>query len=195
MGVFARQDKTNQKSIRRRVRSRSVLRRRSDSASGGSWSVSGVPGEAFGRLRAALGSPRAPQDWLWAGIWASKSRPEGVRTRPRNGLGARNGSRSIFRRFWVGLGWIFVEFWTIFRRFTLEPRATKAQKQNLKKESRDLQRTSWFLRCGLALYCSHVFRSDFRTLHVQPFFVACPQAHLVQIKRKLKRRRKQKRNG
>ena len=152
-----------------------------------------MPGEAFGRLLAALGSPGAPQDRLWAGIWASKSRPERVWTRLRNGLGARNSSRSIFRRFGVGLGWIFVEFWTIFRRFTLEPRATKAQKQNLKKESRDPQRTSWFLRCGLALYCSHVFRSDFRTLHVQPFFVACPQAHLVQIKRKLKRERKQKR--
>ena len=136
---------------------------------------------------------RGAQDRLWAGIWASKSRPERVWTRLRNGLGARNNSTSIFRRFWVGLGWIFVEFWTIFRRFTLEPRATKAQKQNLKKESRDPQRTSWFLRCGLALYCSHVFRSDFRTLHVQPFFIACPQAHLVQIKRKLKRRRKQKR--
>ena len=86
-------------------------------------------------------------------------------------------------RFFVDLGSVwggfFVEFWTIFRRFTLEPRATKAHKQNLKKESRDPQRTSWLLSCGLASYCSHVFRSDFRTLYVQPFFVAYPQAHLV----------------
>ena len=69
----------------------------------------------------------------------------------------------------------------IFCRFLLEPCATKAQKQNLKKESRDPQRTSWLLRCAIVSYCSHVFRNHFRTLHVHPFFVAYPQAHLVYI--------------
>ena len=54
-----------------------------------------------------------------------------------------------------------------FRRFSLEPRATKAQKQNLKKESRDPQRTSWLLRCAVASYCLHDFRNDFQTLHVR----------------------------
>ena len=117
---------------------------------------------------------------------AAEALPRRARSGPGRSLSAfaslnalRGPRESLFRRFGVGLGWIFVEFWTIFRRFSLEPRATKAQKQNLKKESCDPQRTSWLLRCAVASYCSHVFRNDFRTLHVQPFFVAYPQAHLV----------------
>ena len=80
----------------------------------------------------------------------------------------------FFRRFWIGLGWIFVEFWTIFRRFTFEPRATKAQKQNLKQGGCDPQCMSWLLRCGVASYCSHFFRNGFRILHVLSFFRCVP---------------------
>ena len=98
---------------------------------------------------------------------------------PKMTLGAQTSPRSIFLRCWVDLGWFFVDFRKIFRLLSLAPRATKAQEQNLKKESRDPQCTSWFLRCAVASYCSHVFRNDVRTLQVQPFFVAYPQAHLV----------------
>ena len=115
---------------------------------------SGRPWDAFGRLLAALGSPGAPQDRLWGGIWASKSHPERVRTRPGNGLGHPKRPKIDFSSIWGG-------FSSIFRRFSLEPRATKAQKQNLKKESRDPQRTSWLLYCAVASSCSHVFRNDF----------------------------------
>ena len=45
------------------------------------------PGDAFGRLLAALGPPGASQDRPWGGIWTSQSRPERVRTRPRNSRG------------------------------------------------------------------------------------------------------------
>ena len=76
-------------------------------------------------------------------------------------------------------GSIFVDFRRMFRRILLEPPATKAQKRNLKKESRDLHRASWLLRGAIVSYCSHVFRNDFRTLHVQFFSIAYPQAHLV----------------
>ena len=41
----------------------------------------------------------------------------------------------------------------------LEPRATKAQKQNLKKESRDPHRASWLLRCAVASNCPSVSRN------------------------------------
>ena len=123
------------------------------------------------------------------GLGAAFGRPKAVPSAsgrvPETALGAQNGSRPIFRRFWVGLGWIFVEFRTIFRRFALEPRATKTQKQDLKKEPRDPQRTSWLLRCGRASYCSHIFPNFFRTLHDQFFFVAYPQAHLVHLKSNL----------
>ena len=75
---------------------------RSDNPSGGSWSVFGTPWDAFGQLLAALGSPGATPDRLWGVIWASKNRPERVRTRPRNGFGCRNRPQidfsSIFRR-------------------------------------------------------------------------------------------------
>ena len=79
---------------------------------------SGRPGDAFGRLLAALGSPGASQDRLWSGIWVSKSRPEGVRTRPRNGFGRPKSPkidfssiwgrfRMDFRRFSNDFSWIF----------------------------------------------------------------------------------------
>ena len=135
----------------------------------------GCPVDAFGWLLAVLGAPRAPQDRLRGGIWVSKRRPERIRTRPCNGLGRPKRSNIDFSS-------ILGQFGVDFRRFSFELCATKAQKQNLKKESCDPQRTSWLLRCALASYCSHVFRNDFRTLHVQPFFVACPQAHLVPTK-------------
>ena len=47
----------------------------------------GRPGDAFGRLLVAFGTPKTPQDRLWDGIWVSKNRPERVQTRSRNGLG------------------------------------------------------------------------------------------------------------
>ena len=40
------------------------------------------------------------------------------------------------------------------------------------------------MRCAVASYCSHVFRNAFRTLSVQPFYVAYPQDHLVMYKTK-----------
>ena len=89
---------------------------------------------------------------------------------PEAALGTQNVPRAILHRFGVDFGWIFVDFRMIFCRFSLEPRATKARKQSLKKKSRDPHRTSWLLRCAVASYCSHVFQVNyFQTLHVQPF--------------------------
>ena len=165
-----------EKSIRKRFQLRWAMRAALTGVSGMAPRALGAsldcPGDAFGRLLATLGAPRAPQDRLWGGIWVPKSRPKRIRTRPCNGLGRPNRSKIDFSSIWGPFG-------VDFRRFSLELCATKAQKQNLKKESCDPQRTSWPLRCALASYCSHVFRNDFRTLHVQPFFVAYPQAHLV----------------
>ena len=68
---------------------------------------SGRPWDAFGRLLAALGSPGAPQDRLWGGIWASKSDPERVRTRPGNGLGHPKRPKIDFSSIWGGFSSIF----------------------------------------------------------------------------------------
>ena len=68
------------------------------------------PGDAFGRLLAALGSPGTPQDRLRADVWAFKNHPERVSTRPRSALGhpkrpnadlgsIRDGFPSIFGGF------------------------------------------------------------------------------------------------
>ena len=73
----------------------------------------------------------------------------------------------------------------LFRRFSFELSATKRQNRNLKKESCDLHQPTWLLRCAVAPCCSYVFRNDRRTLHVQPFVIAYPQAHLVKIIQKL----------
>ena len=127
-------------------------------------------------LLARLGRPKI-------GFGAAFGRPKAVPSAsgrvPETALGAQNGPRSIFLRFWLNLGWMVVDFRKIFRRFSFEPRATKAQEQNLKKGSRDPQRTSWLLCCAVAFYCSYVFPNDVRTMHVQPCCVAYPQAHLV----------------
>ena len=99
-----------------------------------SWSVSGAAREcfwtAFGHSWPAWGVSDRP----WDVIWVSKSRPERVRTRPRNGLGRPKWPKIDFSSIW---GRFEMYFGTIFRQFLLEPRATKARKQNLKKESRD----------------------------------------------------------
>ena len=54
----------------------------------------GLPGDAFGRLLAALRPPGASLDRPWGVIWVSKSRPERVRRRPQNDFG-RPGRRKI----------------------------------------------------------------------------------------------------
>ena len=109
-------------------------------------------------LLARLGRPKIG---FGAAFGHPKAIPSASGHVPETALGTQNGPRSIFRRFGFDLGWIFIDFRSIFRRFSLEPRATKAQKQNLKKESRDPQRTSWLLYCAVASSCSHVFRNDF----------------------------------
>ena len=117
-------------------------------APGRSWPARGVPRSALGRH---LGAQRP-----------SRACPDACPTRP----GATTTAQD---RYFVDLGCMFVDFRTIFRRFSFEPLATKAQIQNLKKESRDPHRTSWLLRFAVSSYCSHVFRNGLRTLHVQPF--------------------------
>ena len=128
-----------------------------------------------------LACPERPQIGLGGTFGRPKAAPSVSGRVPETTLGARTGPRSSFCRFFVGFGFIFVDFRTIFLRFSFELPATKAPNQNLKKESRDLHRASGLLRCAVASYCSSVFRNDRRALHVQPFFVAHPQAHLVSI--------------
>ena len=78
----------------------------------GLGAISGRPGDAFGRLLAALGSPGTPQDRLRADIWAFKNHLERISTRSRSALGhpkrpnadlgsIRDGFPSIFGEFVV----------------------------------------------------------------------------------------------
>ena len=126
-----------------------------------------------------LARPGWPKIGFGAPLGRAQAGPSASGRVPEADLGAPNGPNSIFHRFGVDFGKVFIDFRLIFHRFSSEPRASKTRKQNLKKKSRDPQRTSWLLRCAVASCCSHVFRNDFRTLRVQPFFVAYPQAHLV----------------
>ena len=97
----------------------------------------GLPGHAFGQLLAALRPPGASLDRTWAVIWVPKSRSERVRRRSKTILDAQDGSRSIVRRFWDDLAWISDDFRPNFRRFSVEPLATKPQNRRLEKKSCD----------------------------------------------------------
>ena len=106
----------------------------------------GLPGGAFGRLLAA-GCPQAVLN-------ASEGAPKTI-------LDAQDGSRSVFRRFWHDLAWISDDFRSIFRRFGVEPLATKPQNRKLEKESCDPRCPTWHLWCAVAACCSCVFRNGF----------------------------------
>ena len=78
------------------------------------------PWDAFGRLRAALGSPRAFQDRPRGEFWASRSRPERVPARSRNGSERSKPPKmefsSIFRRSCPIFDRFSVDFPSIFVR-------------------------------------------------------------------------------
>ena len=74
------------------------------------------PGDAFRRLLAALGPSGASPDRLWGVIGASTSRPERVRTRPRNGFGRPNQPKIDFSLIFRRLRFRFCGFPMIFRR-------------------------------------------------------------------------------
>ena len=131
-----------------------------------------------------LARPGCPKIGSGAAFGRPKAAPSASGRVPETVLGVRDGPRSIFLRFWGDLARIFVNFRISFRRFSLEPSATKRQIRKLKKESCGPHRPTWLLRCAVASCCSYVFRSDRRTLHVRPCVIAYPQAHLVIFKRK-----------
>ena len=140
------------------------------------WGGPGTLLDGSWALLARLGRPKIG---LGASFGCPKTVPSASGRIPETALGVRNGPRSIFRRFFVDFDFIFVDFPAFFRGFSLKPPATKTQNQSLKKESRDPHCASWLLRCAIASFCPYVFPNGLRTLHVQPFFVAYPQAHLV----------------
>ena len=86
----------------------------------------GLPGDAFGRLLAALRPPEASLDRPWAVIWVSKSRPERVRRRPQFDFGRQDGSRSSVRRFWDDLR----GFPTISDQFFIDFRSTRLRRSH-----------------------------------------------------------------
>ena len=94
----------------------------------------GWPRDAFVRLLPALGSLGLPKIGFGAAFGCPKAVPSVSGRIPETTLGAQNTSRLIFRRFWIGLWWIFVDFRTICRRYSPEPRATKARQQNFTKD-------------------------------------------------------------
>ena len=87
----------------------------------------GLPGDTFRRLLATLRPPGASLDRPWGVIWVAESRPERVRRRPQNDCGRPGRLKIDFSSIWGPFG-------VDFHRFSRELCATKAQKQNLKKD-------------------------------------------------------------
>ena len=76
---------------------------------------SGGPGKLLDISWPFLARPRRPKIGFGAAFGRSKTVPSVSGRVPDTALGAQSGSRTSFRRFWVGLGWIFVDIRTIFR--------------------------------------------------------------------------------
>ena len=154
-----------QKSFRKRLQQRWAMRTALAGVLGMAPKALGASpgrfGDTFGWLLAALGTPGAPQDQLWGALWVSKNRPERVWTHSRNSLGRP-------KRLKIECSLILGRFGMDFRRFSndlssifLRAACDEGTEQNLKKESRDPQRTCCLLRFAVASYCSHVLRNDF----------------------------------
>ena len=105
--------------------------------------------------------------------------PERIPVRLRNGFECPKPPKINFASIFHGFGLHFRRFSKDFSSNFARPACDESTNRNLKKESRDPHRASWLLRGAVASYCSHAFRNDFRTLHVQPFFIAYLQVHLV----------------
>ena len=118
---------------------------------------------------------------VWMGFERSKAVLSASRRVSETASSAQNRPRSILHRFFVDCGSIFVHFRKTCRRVSLEPPVTKAQNRNLKKQSCDHHRASRLLRGAVLSHCSHAFRHDFRTLHIQPFFIEYLQVHLLKL--------------
>ena len=79
---------------------------------------SGDASEAFlgrlegilGRYWPLLGRPRRSQICLGATLGRPKAVPSASGRVPEKAWGAQTGPRSLFRRFWIDLGYIFVDF-------------------------------------------------------------------------------------
>ena len=131
----------------------------------GSWPLLARPGRPKIDFGVAFGCP--------------KTVPSASGRVPETAWGAQNGPRSRITRLF------FEILLSCLRRTRLERKSTKnhlkidGNPPQIDPKSTKNQRTSWFLRCAVASYCSHIFRNDFRTLRVQLFFVAYPQTHLV----------------
>ena len=74
----------------------------------------GRPRDPFGRLLAALGTPKVSQDRLGDVNWVSKNRPMRVRVRPRDGLGRPKWPMINFSSIFGRLGSHFRRFSTDF---------------------------------------------------------------------------------
>ena len=74
----------------------------------------GLPGDAFGRLLAALRPPGASLDRSWDVTWLSKSRPERFRRSPQNDLGRPERHKIDFLSILARSGMDFRRFPTNF---------------------------------------------------------------------------------
>ena len=190
----ARRRKNHKKSLRERVRQRSVHQTRSSSAPGSSGSVSGrsrggfwtIPGPSW----TARGAPRSVPGRLLGVPGPSRARPGASPKRPWAPKPARDrflldfwslGERfsSILDRFFVDFGLAQATFSVDFGVLWLASRAslgsTMARIRRHKIRPSDRQRASWHMRCLFASCCA----CGFRRLFVRPHLVANIQVHLV----------------
>ena len=136
IGAFARQDKSDRKSIRGRVRSRSVQRWRSDGSLGGSWSVFGAARGPFwtalGRSWLARAAPRSAWRRHLGVQWPSRARPDASPKRPWAPKTPQDRFFVDFRSIKDGFSWIFEGLLVDFR----SSRVRRRHKSGISKRRR-----------------------------------------------------------
>ena len=88
----------------------------------------GCPGDAFGRLLATLTRQGRPKIGFGAAFGCPQAVPSASGRVLATALGAQNDPRSIFHRFWIHLGCIFVDF--------RSSRVRRKHKSRISKKSR-----------------------------------------------------------
>ena len=96
------------------------------------------PGTLLDVSRPSVARPGRPKIGLGASFGLLQAVPSASGRVPDTAVGAQDGPRLIFRRFLAERAWIFIDFRSIFRRFSLELPATKPESEAQKRVVRSM---------------------------------------------------------
>ena len=96
------------------------------------------PGTLLDVSRPSVARPGRPKIGLGASFGLLQAAPSASGRVPDTAVGAQDGPRLIFRRFLDERAWIFIDFRSIFRRFSPQLLATKPESEAQKRVVRSM---------------------------------------------------------